>query len=429
MIPDLTTMLQTFMGVFKSGRSALLPDAMGLLKILAAITITWSALMWALSEGDVLKEFVKKVIFIGAFVYLVTSFSTLVPVVVDGFIYAGTKAGGSSNTMLIYDPSAIIGQGLIVIEPIFQSVQEYSGAKALLHLPTLLTTWVCGLLVILSYILLAVQVFITLLEFGIVSTLSLILLPFGVWKPTNFIAEKAIGAIISFGVKLMVLAFVISVGYPIMEKFAVPLDPSYNQLFTLVAACLVMVGLAWHAPGVAAGLLAGAPTLTAQTAAGVGLGVGAGAAGGAIATRAAAAGVPQAARAAANATRTAASMSGAVSALSEMHGGGMKGAVKGGGALAAAVTRGAAKSAVESVTEAYGGGAQKVGAMLGKGESSEPSGGGKGGEEKTAPPAWAKRLSSVAVAKTAVQSAIPPEASPSGGVAAPINDPEKGASA
>lgn len=214
MIPDLTTMLKIFMGVFKSGRSALLPDALGLLKILAAITITWSALMWALSEGDVLKEFVKKVIFIGAFVYLVTSFSTLVPVVVDGFIYAGTKAGGSSNTMLIYDPSAIIGQGLIVIEPIFQSVQEYSGAKALLHLPTLLTTWVCGLLVILSYILLAVQVFITLLEFGIVSTLSLILLPFGVWKPTNFIAEKAIGAIISFGVKLMVLAFVISVGYP-----------------------------------------------------------------------------------------------------------------------------------------------------------------------------------------------------------------------
>lgn len=421
MLPDLTSMLQMFMGVFKSGRGALLVDALTILKYLAALTLTWSGLMWALGEGEVLKEFLKKVIFIGAFVYLVTSFSTLVPVVVDGFIYAGTKAGGSTNTVLMSDPSAIIGQGLIVVDPIFQSVQQYSGAKALLHLPTLLTTWVCGLLVLLAYIVLAAQVFITYCEFGLISTLTLVLIPFGVWKPTSFIAEKAIGSIISFGVKLMVLSFVVSVGYPIMEKFAVPPDPTYNDLFTLLAATLVLVGLALHAPGVASGMLSGAPSLSFHTAAGTGLAVAAGAAGGGIAAHA---GLAKAAQAGVAATKAAAQGMGAASMASELHGGGVAGAVRGAASLVGNTAAAQVRGAKTTLADSFSQGAARVFSASGGAVHRDGDGGGSattpasGGEAQ--PPTWAKRLQTVVAAKTTAQAVIPPESSPSGGVTAPI---------
>ena len=56
-----------------------------------------------------------------------------------------------------------------------------------------------------AFFMLAIQVFITYLEFYLVAALSLVLVPFGVFKHTAFIAERAFGSVVSFGVKLMVL--------------------------------------------------------------------------------------------------------------------------------------------------------------------------------------------------------------------------------
>src|SRR6266581_9593808 len=117
MVPDLTSMMNICLNVFKQGRLALLPDAKHLLWLLSGITITWSGLMWVFGTEDVIKEFVKKVLFIGVFVWFVTEWDSIVHSIVGGFVYAGTKAGGSTNTVLVSDPSAIMGQGLIVTEP------------------------------------------------------------------------------------------------------------------------------------------------------------------------------------------------------------------------------------------------------------------------------------------------------------------------
>jgi type IV secretion system protein TrbL len=72
---------------------------------------------------------------------------------------------------------------------------------------------------LLGYFIIAIQVFVTYLEFGIVSTLGLILIPFGVLKHTSFLCEKVFGAIISFGVKLMVLGLLVSITVPVLKTF------------------------------------------------------------------------------------------------------------------------------------------------------------------------------------------------------------------
>ena len=74
-----TALLNAFLGICQTGQNRLLSPALGLLGILALITITWHALMWAMDESsDALREFLKKVIFIGAFIFMVKSFPWLV---------------------------------------------------------------------------------------------------------------------------------------------------------------------------------------------------------------------------------------------------------------------------------------------------------------------------------------------------------------
>ena len=72
---------------------------------------------------------------------------------------------------------------------------------------------------ILAFFMLAIQVFITYLEFYLVAALSLILVPFGVFKHTAFIAERAFGSVVSFGVKLMVLVVHYRGGHPVLARY------------------------------------------------------------------------------------------------------------------------------------------------------------------------------------------------------------------
>jgi type IV secretion system protein TrbL len=157
----------------------------------------------------------------------------------------------------------------------------------------------------LCFFIIGIQIFITYLEFYVVATLALILIPFGVNKHTAFLGEKAIGAVLSFGIKLMVLAFIASIAVPLVKTWSLPTDPSNEQIFCLLLGSLAITFLAWHAPGVAAGLLSGSPSLTGGSAAGFALAGGAAAVGlglaGSVAARGAMEAGSRATRAAANA--------------------------------------------------------------------------------------------------------------------------------
>jgi len=119
-----------------------------------------------------------------------------------------------------------------------------------------------------AFFMLAIQVFITYLEFYLVAALSLVLVPFGVFKHTAFIAERAFGSVVSFGVKLMVLSFIIAAAQPVLAGITVPAVPTLQQAYMVLLAALAIAFLAWHAPGIAAGMISGGPSLTAGSAAG-----------------------------------------------------------------------------------------------------------------------------------------------------------------
>ena len=261
--------LHAFLDKISVGIGVVSFNARGLLGILATMELILVALWWAYSGSEALSRMLRKVLTIFFFIWVIDNYSWIIGWVTDGFVWTGHKASGGA-AVDIDDPSGIFSTSFTVVEPILLRARSISGILGGGLIDALISC-ISALVILLAYFLLALQVFLTRIEFALISTLGLILVPFGVFKYTAFMAEKVFGAVISFGVKLMVLAFIISVGFPIMQSLTLPPDPSWPEMFSVMFGSLAMALLGIHAPGIAAGLLSGGPSLTAGAAAGTAL--------------------------------------------------------------------------------------------------------------------------------------------------------------
>lgn len=410
-VGTLTTLLNIFEDAFTGGYSKIFPDAMHLLALLATLEVAIAALWWMLCEENTTAELLKKIMKIGFFIFVVAKYPYFVTCVVDGFVYVGLKAGGAgtgtASISLIKDPSAIISLGFDLIKPIDAAIAHYNP----LNVPKIMLAGLAELMVILAFFALAIGVFITYLEFYLISVLGLILMPFGACKYTAFLAEKVIGGIISFGVRLMVLSFILVTAKPILASLVMPANPDFNQVLILFLITATIAGLSWHASAVAGGLLSGSPSLSAGTVASTGLAVAAGVAGAGMAVST---GI-SATRAAAGALKTAHSagrdLPGSTSAASSP---GSSGGPSGGR------TGGPIGGISESDSPSVGSSSRSSSAAGGStggvsGSSSAPSVAKTGQEPKkgsSAIPSWAL----LAMA----QRAIPQDAHPGPGVSVPI---------
>jgi type IV secretion system protein TrbL len=126
-----------------------------------------------------------------------------------------------------------------------------------------------------SFFVLAVQLFVTLIEFKLTTLAGFVLLPFALWNKTAFLAERVLGNVVSSGIKVLVLAVIVGIGSGIFSEFQLPpgSEPSIDNALTIMLASLTLFGLGIFGPGIATGLVSGAPQLGAGAAAGTALGV------------------------------------------------------------------------------------------------------------------------------------------------------------
>src|SRR5208283_3172428 len=267
----LTNLLKDFANIFSAGVGNIMGDAKWLLGTLMAIDLILAIIM-NLDDGDHLKTLFNKILKYGFFIWIVVDYRNLVKMVLDSFTMIGLKAGGGGLSLsLLTDPSAISEYGLSVSAPIFNYMNSLGGIDTIMNLPKIMISGLTGLLIIACFFIVGIQFFITYLEFYIIATVALILIPFGVNRYTSFLGEKAIGAVISFGIKLMVLSFIASAAIPLIATWALPNPPLVEDCFHLLLGSLAIAMLAWHVPNLAAGLLSGYPSLHAGSAAGFAL--------------------------------------------------------------------------------------------------------------------------------------------------------------
>lgn len=428
----LTNLLNAFVAVFSAGSGHLMPAASRLFFLIAGIELTLAGIWWALKGENILVGLLQKMLLIGLFAFFVLNWAFFWNAVLNGFIWAGFVAGGQApvaGIALMKNPSAIISQAFVVTQPIVDeitSLEWYSLGKLFM------LGW-AYIVTMLAFFVVAIQVFVTYLEFHLVAALSLILVPFGVFRHTAFVAERALGAVVSFGVKLMVLSFIVAAAGPVLTQIVVPAIPNYQQTFSVMLAALAIAFLAWQAPAIAAGMISGGPSLTAGSAAGFAGAAALGAFGTAAATSTAArtvasagVGATRAAAGAFGTVRTAGAIGAAAASVTSTTAMGRAvGAVSGVGraavgGLAQVATRPVA-AAAGSLREAYQRGQVRAFAYTGgkaPASMTTPANGSAASPTTGATPSL--RPQSAIQAVHLAKSAIPPEGHAGAGLHAPI---------
>jgi type IV secretion system protein TrbL len=421
----LTTLLNAFLSVFSAGPGRLAPAAARILFLMAGIELTLAGIWWVLKGENVLVGLLQKTLLLCLFSFFVANWTTLINTVLDGFVWSGFTAAGSSpaaGATIIKDPSAIITQAFVSTQPI---ADEISSLKWY-DLGSLFMYGWAYIFTIIAFFMLAIQIFITYLEFYLVAALSLILVPFGVFKHTAFIAERAFGSVVSFGVKLMVLSFIIAAVQPVLAQITLPAEPTWQQAYMVLLASMAIAFLSWHAPGIAAGMISGGPSLTAGSAAGFvassALGALAGAAAASTAARSTVAGTLSATRAAASGLGTIRMGAQLGAATAQLGGAGALGQT-------AAGASGAATALVRSTAEAGFRPIRAVGTSIAEAYKRGEVRAWNPQPPKAVPPASAPSsavndIQSAMRAANVVRSVIPPEGGGGAGMSAPIRPTE-----
>ena len=272
--------MAAFIRYIDSGFGLLGGDVSFLSRTLIALDVTLAGLFWALGgEDNVLGRLVRKILYIGAFAFILNSFSTLSEIIFKSFAQAGLTAGGgtlSADDLL--KPGRLAGTGFSAAWPLLQQASQLMGFTSFfdnfLTIAVLLFAWA---IVVIAFFILAVQMFVTILEFKLTSLAGFILVPFALWNRTSFLAERVLGNVVSSGIKVMVLAVIVGIGSNYFSQFTTALqgqEPDIGQTMSLVLASLALFGLGIFGPGIASGLVAGAPQLGAGAAFGTALGAG-----------------------------------------------------------------------------------------------------------------------------------------------------------
>ncbi|WP_295560216.1 P-type conjugative transfer protein TrbL [uncultured Sphingomonas sp.] len=352
--------LADFIRYLDSGFGLLGSDVAFLTGTLIAIDITLAGLFWALGgEQDVIGRFIRKILYVGAFAFIINRFSALADIVFRSFTAAGITAGGggmSADDLL--RPGRLAGIGFTAAWPLLQQASDLSGPVTfftnLASIAVLLIAWA---LTIITFFVLAVQVFVTILEFKLTALAGFVLVPFALWNRTSFLAERVLGNVVSSGIKVMVLAVIIGISANFFADFAdiATGDADIGAALSLLLASLTLFGLGIFGPSIASGLVAGAP----QLGAGAALGSTAGAVGiAALATGGAAAGAKAIGGAAIGAVRAGTAIGSAARASYQL------------GQESAGST--SVGSGITGVAKAAGGAArQRMSAALGLGDAAE----------------------------------------------------------
>lgn len=400
--------LETFTSYIDSGFGLLGGEVAFLTSTLIVIDITLAGLFWAWgADEDVLQRLIRKTLYIGFFAFIIGNFNRLAGIVFQSFSGLGLKAGGSSlSASELLQPGRVAQVGIDAGNPILEAAGQLMGYisffENFVQIVVLMTAWA---IVLIAFFILAVQIFISLIEFKLTALAGFVLLPFALFNKTAFLAEKVLGNIVASGVKILVLAVIVGIGSGLFDEFKAGFSetPTITDALALMLGALSLMGLSIFGPGIATGLVSGAPQLGAGAAVGTGLAVaGIGAAGylGASAGLGGAAGVIGAGgRMTATAARGSAHLAGSTSAA---YGAGAAGKT-GAGAVAGGiggVARAGASAAVQPVRQAASHAAESLRSSYAAGRAAvtDPATAGTtaagGTSASSDPPAWANRMKS-----------------------------------
>lgn len=337
----LNQLLDTFRNASVTGMVNLKPAALGLVAVLGILDIT---AMWGLYFGEMrVREIMGKVIKISFFVILIMNWGPITTAVEDTFVKVGQIASAhqtatkpssimvegtkkmyrlwnnaiydipmsdtakSSDNIPYYDSNGNLNKDATKMVEADKKANAptnpFSGlGESIAAIPGRIIKIILALAIFIAFAFIALNVLLCFIEFYLTTALSIILLPFGVNSHTSFISQKALGAVVNFGVKLMIMIFLLGLMSTMISKMDAITNDDYGKLFEAVLQACMYAFLIWKLPSLISGMLSGTPSMGAS-ASGVVQSAATAAGAGAMTTRFIGAGSAAAFRGMANASR------------------------------------------------------------------------------------------------------------------------------
>ena len=420
----LDTAVQTFESAFTSSMGSILGLVTPTFYLLMTIDLVMSVLL-NLGETDHIKQLISKIFKYGFVLWVITQWSMLANSVTDTFVLIGSTIGGGDPS-LIKSPSSIIDKCLSMLKPLWAYFLENSISLMTLNIGQFVILLVVAIAITIAFVVMAVQTAITYIEYYAICAFAVAFIPFGVNKHTSFLAEKAIGAVFSIGTKLMVLSAILGLSANVLNGMTLTVTgtPDLDSCLAIASVSSLMAFLCWQAPAMAAGLMSGAPSLSAGTVAG---GAAAGGALGAVAGT----GIAKAVGAMAGSgfkggsALAGAAVGGAQNSAATNDLSAAAGAMGGIASFAGAKAKQGFQSATQGMRDSYGSAKESV-----TGSNSSSSAGESAGKDSASSASGNSAGSAAGSSKNdnyfknaagTIKDNIPPEGSPEGGMSVPIH--------
>lgn len=249
--PSAISFIQTtFISNIQHAFGAVSHYAINLLFIFATFEIVTFGLLYAFGQNSSWGELFFKVIKIGLIFFLIQNYAWLLSAVINSFAQiGGLVANAHDLSKYIFNPALIwqvgynVGLGLLQIATTNNSF----------GLVILLSTLGFGILFVFG--LLGIQIVVQLAGFYLVSLISLIMLPLGIFKPSADMFDRSVQAVLKAGVRVAVLIMVIGCVITTWHAFDLT-DPniSYNinKILGLFFTSLLFLYLSIKLPAYAA---------------------------------------------------------------------------------------------------------------------------------------------------------------------------------
>src|ERR1700738_833199 len=258
--------LDIFSRYIDSGFGLISSDVGFLVKVLIGIDVVLAALAWAAGEDEVIQAFAKKVLYVGLFAFLLNNWNRLAGLIFNSFAALGLKATGANLTYADFlKPGKLAQAGVQGANVLLAQIQRLSGfPEVFWHLSEIMLMALSWVVTLIAFFVLAIMLFLAVIEFKLTTLKGFILVPFALWSGTSFIAEPVLGQVITSGVRILVFAVVTGIGTQIFSQI-LPSSPtaelSLQDALTVLLASMTVGGLALYAPKIAAGIVSGAPQL------------------------------------------------------------------------------------------------------------------------------------------------------------------------
>jgi len=251
---------------------------------LSLIEFTWAAIQLTIKKGelqDMIASTMMKIVGIGFFYSLLMMAPTWIPAIMNSFGMAGAAVGSSGGSAAMLSPSGVFDQGISIASAMVSamntansgnvsltSVVTSGGASIGSFLFGAIVTGLAGLMTILAFTAVAVQLMVTLIESYVIIGGGMLMMGFLGSRWTLPFGEKYFGYAVSTGIKLFTLYLIVGQGQAVANQIVHALVSSGGPApgpidFLGAGASSVAYGaMGYMVPAMAGSMMNGSPSLS-----------------------------------------------------------------------------------------------------------------------------------------------------------------------